>query len=149
MLSDPAIFLWGKMKKRYTKYLIMTSTVFIVLLSQNCKDTITSNDVDNMVIPDSGVSYRQHIAPVFNAKCVNCHGVGITEAGLDLTTWSGTVANPSIVFPGEPENSSLVWSIEGRPGFPAMPPVGSPYNPLNQNQINGVRTWIAEGALNN
>jgi hypothetical protein len=149
MLSDPAIFLWGKMKKRYIKYLIMTSTVFIVLLSQNCKDTITSNDVDNMVIPDSGVSYSQHIAPVFNAKCVNCHGVGTTEAGLDLTTWSGTVANPSIVFPGEPDNSSLVWSIEGRPGFPAMPPVGSPYTPLNQNQINGVRIWIAEGALNN
>ena len=137
------------MKKHYVKYLLILLATLIIIISQNCKDTITSTDVDNIVIPDSNVSYSQYIAPVFNVKCVNCHGVGTTEAGLDLTTWSGTVANPSIVFPGEPDNSILVWSIEGRPGFPAMPPVGSPYTPLNQNQINGVRAWIAEGALNN
>jgi hypothetical protein len=137
------------MKKHYVKYFLILFAIVIIIVSQNCKDSITSSNVDNIVMPDSGVSYSQHIFPVFNAKCVNCHGVGTTEAGLDLTTWSGTVANPSIVFPGEPDNSRLVWSIEGRPGFPTMPPVGSPYAPLNQNQINGVRTWIAEGALNN
>jgi hypothetical protein len=121
----------------------------LFLLSQNCDDTVTSNNIDNIVIPDSNVSYSQYIQPVFNIKCVNCHGVGIKEAGLDLTTWSGTVADPNIVFPGEPENSRIVWTIEGRSGFPPMPPVGSPYIPLNQNQIKSVRTWIAEGAKNN
>jgi hypothetical protein len=134
------------MKKYLYSFLLIAS---IILLSQNCDDTITSDNIDNIVIPDSNVSYSQYIQPVFNLKCVNCHGVGTTEASLNLTTWSGTVADPSVVFPGEPENSKLVWTIEGRPGFPPMPPVGSPYIPLNQNQIKGVRTWIAEGAKNN
>jgi hypothetical protein len=137
------------MKNHFKIFPILFLIAFIILISQSCDDTVTSSQIDNIVIPDSGVSFSMHIAPVFNAKCVNCHGVGITEAGLDLTTWSGTIANPSIVFPGEPDNSKLVWCIEGRPGFPPMPPVGSPYVPLNQNQVNGVRTWIAEGAKNN
>ncbi len=112
-----------------------------------CKDSTTS--IDDTQIPSSNVSYSKHIQPIFNIKCVNCHGVGTTEAGLDLTTWSGTIADPSVVVPTEPDNSKLVWTIEGRPGFPPMPPVGSPYKALTLNQVQGVKTWIAEGAKNN
>jgi hypothetical protein len=145
MLSDPAIFLWGKMKKRYIKYLIMTSTVFIVLLSQNCKDTITSTDLDNIVMPDSGVSYSLHIAPVFEVKCVSCHRNERSEGGVNLSSWSDVVSDPSIVFPGSDSTSILVWTIEKIPPYPPMPP--SEW--LKRNHINGIRTWIREGALNN
>ncbi|MDO8550691.1 MAG: c-type cytochrome domain-containing protein [Ignavibacteria bacterium] len=119
----------------------------LLLFYVSCDDT--STNIDDKEIPISNVSYSQHIQPIFNVKCINCHGVGTTEAGLDLTTWSGTVADPSIVVPNEPDNSRLIWTIEGRPGFPFMPPIGSPYRALTQNQIRGVKTWIAEGALNN
>jgi len=145
MLSDPAIFLWGKMKKRYIKYIIITSTVFIVLLSQNCKDTITSTDVDNIVIPDSGVSYSLHIHPVFEVKCVPCHSGTKSEGGVDLSSWTQVVRDPSIVFPGSDSTSILVWTIERIPPYPPMPP--SEW--LKRNHINGIRTWIREGALNN
>jgi len=123
--------------------------LILLLLYSGCDDS--STNIDDKEIPASNVSYSQHIQPVFNVKCVNCHGVGTTEAGLDLTTWSGTIADPSIVVPNEPDNSKLVWTIDIPPksGFPQMPPVGSPYRPLTENQIRGVRTWIAEGALNN
>jgi hypothetical protein len=131
------------------KKLITFLIIIITFTLIDCDNAVNSNDIDNVVIPDSNVSYSQYIQPVFNIKCVNCHGVGITEANLDLTTWSGTIADPSVVFPGEPENSKLVWTIEGRAGFPPMPPIGSPYLPLTENQIKGVRTWILEGAKNN
>ena len=121
--------------------------LLLLLIYAGCDDTTTN--VDSNVIPDSNVSYSKHIQPIFNAKCVNCHGVGQTDAGLDLTTWAGTTANPSVVFPGKPENSNLVFTIEQTSGFPPMPPVDSPYPPLTQNQINGVKTWIKEGAKNN
>lgn len=117
------------------------------ILYSGCDDTTTN--IDDEIIPDSNVSYSKHIQPIFNAKCVNCHGAGRTDAGLDLTTWSGTTANPIIVFPGEPDNSKLVWSIEGNPAVEPMPPINSPYPALTQNQVRGVRTWIGEGALNN
>ena len=126
------------------KILFLTSIAVIYL---SCDDTTTN--VDNNVIPDSNISYSQHIQPIFNAKCVNCHGVGYTKAGLNLTTWAGTTADPNIVFPGEPDNSKLVWSIEGNPAVSPMPPIDSPYPALTQNQVNGVKTWIKEGAKNN
>lgn len=129
-----------------TAYIILIISA-AVLFHPGCDDTTTN--IDDKIIPDSNVSYSLYIQPVFNDKCVNCHGVGTTEGGLDLTTWSGTVADPSVVFPGKPDNSKLVWTIEQRAGFPPMPPINSPYRQLTFNQIQGVRTWIAEGAQNN
>ena len=122
----------------YIALLIIEVAVF----SSGCDDT--STNIDNDEIPDSNVSYSKHIQPIFNVKCVSCHGVGTTEAGLDLTTWSGTRADPTVVFPGEPSNSSLVWVIELNP---AVPHPQFPY--LTEKQIKGVRTWIEEGADNN
>ena len=123
--------------------------LLLLLFYAGCDDTTTN--IDDEIIPDSNVSYSKHIQPVFNAKCVNCHGAGTTEAGLDLTTWAGTTADPSIVSRGEPDNSKLVWTTEypSRAGFPQMPPTDSPYLPFTINQLNGLKTWIAEGAINN
>jgi mono/diheme cytochrome c family protein len=123
--------------------------LLLLFIYTGCDDTTTN--IDDKVIPDSNVSYSQHIQPVFDAKCVSCHGAGTTEAGLDLTTWSGTTADPSVVSRGEPDNSKLIWTTEypSRAGFQQMPPVDSPYPPLTPNQLNGVNTWIKEGAQNN
>jgi hypothetical protein len=55
------------------------------------------------------------------------------------------LALPGVVVPNDPGNSGLVMRIEGSIG--ARMPLNR--NPLNQNQINGIRTWIAEGARNN
>ena len=123
--------------------------IFLSFFYFGCKDSITADQLDSVVIPDSNVSYSQYIQPVFNLKCINCHGNGQVSGGLNLTTWSGTVADPSVVFPYKPDNSSLVWAIEGKPGVSAMPPLGSAYKPLTTNQVNGVITWIKEGARNN
>jgi hypothetical protein len=133
------------MIKKYLYAFLLTCCT--ALFYFGCDDT--STDIDDEVIPESNVSYSMHIQPVFNIKCVNCHGVGIVEGGLDLTNWSGTKADPRIIVDSLPDNSVLVWTIEGRPGFPFMPPVASPYLPLTDNQLRGVKTWIAEGAKNN
>jgi hypothetical protein len=123
--------------------LIFTSGYFI-----SCDDSITVADVDTREIPDSNVSFSKDIAPIFELKCVSCHGNGGLEGGVDLTTWAGVV-DPRIVIPGEADTSPLVWTIEQRPGFPAMPPVNSPFLPLTFTQTQGVKTWIDEGAKNN
>ena len=115
-----------------------------VVFYSGCKDTVTNSDIDKVVIPDSNISYSKYIQPLFNVKCISCHGNGSTEGGVDLTSCGQATADPSIVFPGEPENSKLVWAIEGNPVTTPMPPIG--YPPLNQNQINGIKTWIKEGA---
>ncbi len=122
-----------------------------IIFYSGCKDSITADKLDSVVIPDSNVSYKQYIQPVFNLKCINCHGNGETDGGVNLTTWSATTADPNVVFKGDPNNSSLVWAIKGnyQGNAEPMPPIGSPYKTLTVNQINGVITWIKEGAKNN
>jgi len=119
----------------------------LLLINTGCDDTLTADEIDNIVMPDSNVSYAQHIAIVFELKCVSCHGPSLKEGGVDLSTWAGIRSDPRIVFPGSDSTSVLVWTIEYRPGFPPMPPLQ--YRGLVPNHIEGVRTWIREGAKNN
>lgn len=125
--------------------LILLSVIFIIV---SCDDTINQEDLDSKIIPSSNVSFSQHIQPVFDARCINagCHNSIDRRAGLSLANWAETTSNSQIVFPGLPDNSKLVWAIEGRTTSP-MPPIG--LRPLTKNQIDGIRTWIKEGAKNN
>jgi hypothetical protein len=129
------------------KITLFSALILIFITHYGCKDQ--GVDVDERIIPDQNVSYSQHIQPVFEFHCVPCHNEQTMQGNLSLTNWSSVTSDPSVVFPGEPDNSKLVWAIEGRAGIPFMPPIGSPYRPLNQNQVNGVKTWIREGAQNN
>ena len=132
------------MLKMFKKRLILLLWPLWLILYYGCDDTLTVQDVDTREIPDSNVSYKQDIAPIFELKCVNCHGNGRLEAGLDLTRWASFV-DGRIVVPGVPDNSILMWTVEGI--TTPMPPPPTPA--LTINQIRGLRTWIDEGALNN
>jgi hypothetical protein len=127
-------------------------SIFIIsfLFLQSCDDTLTNENVDNKPIPATNVSFADHIYPVFQVKCAfsGCHAQPNPADGIDLSTWSGVTADPNIVFPGEPDLSRLVWSIEARAGVAPMPVVGYT-RPLTLNQILGIKTWIDEGALDN
>lgn len=122
--------------------------LFCGVLFVSCDDSITNNQVDQIVIPASDISYEKYIQPVFTVKCNNstCHDNNSAAGGLVLTNWVAATRDPGVIFPGEPNSSRLVWSIEGTSTNP-MPPIG--YPPLTKNQINGIRTWIREGAKNN
>jgi hypothetical protein len=132
--------------KVFNKIYIVITFTSIILLAQSCDDTLTSTEVNNIVMPDSNVSYSKHIAPVFEVKCVPCHNnTGRKEAGLDLSSWSAATLDPRIIARGSDSTSVLVFSIEGLPPYALMPPSGR----LIDNHIKGIRTWIREGALNN
>jgi hypothetical protein len=117
-----------------------------IMFYEGCKDTITADQINNVVIPSSNVSYSQYIQPVLTVYCATsgCHDGTGGGGGISFTTWSNTVADPNVVFPYKPDNSSLVWVITGK--VPQHPPL---YYNLNANQIQGVKTWISEGAKNN
>jgi hypothetical protein len=94
------------------------------------------------------VSYQAHVQPLFNQTCAlaGCHDAGAPQGRVRLTDYGeAVIATPGVVIPGNPDASELVLRIEGKSG--ARMPFGR--NPLNQNQITGIRTWIAEGAKNN
>ncbi|PKL83775.1 MAG: hypothetical protein CVV24_03410 [Ignavibacteriae bacterium HGW-Ignavibacteriae-3] len=113
-----------------------------------CDDTSNITEIDSVTIPSQNVSYSQHIQPVLTAKCARagCHDDQTASGGLSLTSYSSTTASYLVVAPGYPQSSSLVTSVQGMTTRP-MPPVGFP--PLITNQIDGIKTWVKEGAKNN
>jgi hypothetical protein len=134
--------------KNNRRYFFLITVLFLIVLSFSCDDTITNNDVDLTTIPERNVSFSKHIYPLFQVKCFSCHGNGRYEAGLDLTLRSRFV-DGRIVVPGDTITSILVWRINRPPraGFSPMPPLYMPQ--LNNNQIQGVKVWIVEGAKEN
>lgn len=141
------------MKLKISKIYSVFSFLIIayILLFTGCKDTVAgSEDIDKVIIPSSNVSFSKYIFPVFNVKCATsgCHDDGTRAGNLSLTSWANATIDPSIIFPGKPNNSKLVWAIEGQAGIAPMPPIGF-IRPLTPNQIQGIKTWIAEGAKNN
>ena len=136
---------------KFNKVLTFLYFIFnIIIIVTSCDDTITNQNIDEIVIPSKNVSYSQHIQPLFNVKCATsgCHDDNTRAGDLSLTSYANTTASSLIVSPGLPDNSILVWAIEGN-GAKLMPPIEAPVTPLNDNQIQGIRTWIAEGAKNN
>ncbi|GMU85706.1 MAG: hypothetical protein AMXMBFR48_09480 [Ignavibacteriales bacterium] len=116
-----------------------------LIISSGCDDTNNTAELDNIIIPSAGVSFRRHLQPVFDLKCNNagCHNDADRAGGLALTSHQNVTASFDIVFPGEPDNSRLVQSIRGMSLYP-MPPLN--YYPLTKNQIEGITVWVREGA---
>lgn len=116
--------------------------LFLGLSFLSCKDELPTQG--SVIFPTSGVSFSQHVQPLFTQKCSGCHG---TSDALDLTPpmYANLMSyQPQLVISGQGENSLLVQILDGR-AVPQMPPGER----LNDNQINGIKTWINEGALNN
>jgi len=132
---------------------LILSTGVVLLFSlfvSACKDDnpLTGESPSNVIFPAAGISYGRHMQPLFDQTCalVGCHDDGQHQSALKLTNYGNLMFNSlPVVIRSKPDESVLVWRVEGRVGQ-RMPPYG---NPLNQNQINGIRTWVAEGAINN
>ena len=131
-----------------TKRLLFAAAFTLSLSS--CKDQITDPNVNPIVFPASNISYSQQVDPLFQQRCAlsGCHAGSSAQAGLDLLTpsYSNLINHqPRLLNPGSSVNSLLAQRIDGRLG-PQMPYMAQP---LNSNQIAGIKKWIDEGAKNN
>ena len=129
-------------------FLAVLAGVLLSPLLSGCKDENPTGMASDIVFPSADVSYSQHVQPLFNQTCAlsGCPDDGPHQSDLCLTSYFNTVFRTAgVVTPGRPELSTIVFRIEGTSGQ-RMPLTGPP---LNQNQINGIRTWIVEGAADN
>ena len=112
----------------------------------SCKDTVTGGGGNDIVFPDT-VSYYGQVQPLFNLKCnfYGCHGSDTYQRiGWDLTDYGRfAITGQGIVIPGNPDMSRLNLAVEGRTLGKEMPQGNYP---LPQNQIQGLRRWVLQGA---
>lgn len=88
------------------------------------------------------------IAPILEARCVECHGAAKSKAALRLDSFAALMEgseNGAVVTPGEPARSPLVQMVR----LPVdtddhMPPDGKPQ--LTAGQIAVLEWWVGAGA---
>ncbi len=90
-------------------------------------------------------NFADHVAPIFQDRCMRCHNADKAKSGLNLGTFlsamEGGSGGPSVI-PGDPSGSRLLALVSGAEE-PLMPPSG---DPLTAEQIETIRKWIADGA---
>ena len=130
---------------RFTLLTSLTLSILLAGLLGACDDSGTDNGND-IEFPEQNVSYSQHVQPYFNLYCATagCHDNGTMAGGLSLTSYFNTTNNPGIVIPGDPDASVLIQKVDGRLPHEGFVPIV-----INDNQLQGLKTWVAEGAKNN
>lgn len=91
------------------------------------------------------VSFALDVLPLLQQECTICHG---GSGGLFLDTYAAVIAggdSGAIVVPGDPDASLLPQRLDG--SIPPQMPLDG--DPLSGPEIDIIRQWILEGALNN
>ncbi len=129
-------------------------SLFLVVTLMSCsKKTPVAADLDpGTDPPPNGTStYAGIIQPIFNSRCVSCHSASNPQSGVNVSSYSATMAsrgtqyNALIVNPGNANGSPLHNKLQSNPQFGSQMPQGAP---LTTQQITAIRDWINAGALN-
>jgi hypothetical protein len=135
------------MKKIF--YLILFT--LSILTTQSCYKDVGPID-EGGEAPAEGVSFAQHIQPIFNSQCTSCHGNSgnlSLEAGQsynNLVNVNASGYSGKLVIPNDSGNSILFKKIDGSGAYGSNMPLG---RSLSATQINTIQQWIDEGAQNN
>lgn len=95
------------------------------------------------------VSYYKEIRAIFQERCQGCHQPAKKSGGYlmtnlaDMTT--GGESHEAGIVAGKPDESGIIRQITGKDGQPPAMPKGS--DPLKPVQIERIRQWISEGAV--
>lgn len=109
-------------------------------------DTGAITNPEQIVFPDTNVSYSRQVQPLFDLSCAfsGCHDEYSKAGGLGLRSYSDVIIRPGVVVPGNSKQSKLYQIVRG------LLPHSYPLTGLiNENQKVGIAVWIDEGASNN
>lgn len=105
--------------------------------------------VPSALAQERTVNYEREIDPIFQQKCVSCHGPDRQENGLRMDTGEKTLLggyNGPVVLPGMAAESSLMHFVLGiEEGEFSRMPMKAP--PLETAEIELIRQWIDQGAV--
>ncbi|MBC7849484.1 MAG: DUF1553 domain-containing protein [Chitinophagaceae bacterium] len=93
------------------------------------------------------VDFNTEVKPIFNKKCISCHGGVKSKANFSLLFRSEALAptesgRPAII-PGKPEESELIRRITHSDPEERMP---YKHAALEKHEIEILRNWIKQGA---
>ena len=103
--------------------------------------------VTTSLIGHKTVDYNTEVKPLFNKKCISCHGGVKKESGFSLLfraeALGGTESGKPAIIPGDPENSEMIRRSTADDPADRMP---YKHDPLSAKEISMLKQWIKEGA---
>ena len=131
------------MKLRSDVLAALAVTAGIALAVQGGPESVA--ETNEVVESHAAVSFASEVMPLMEKYCWECHSQENAELGLMLDSYEGTMAGSdygTVVEPGDPDGSLLVDMIASGD----MPEDG---DPMPAEELEIIKTWIAEGAENN
>lgn len=94
------------------------------------------------------VDYSAEVKPIFNKKCISCHGGVKRQSGFSLLFRTDALAvnksgKPAII-PGDPDHSELIRRLTLKDPEERMP---YKHPPLSSEEITTLKKWIKQGAV--
>jgi hypothetical protein len=89
--------------------------------------------------------FAKDIAPIFEKRCLACHGAAVQTSGLRLDRREEALAggySGKAILPGDPDGSKLIRLVSGAAKV-VMPPIGPR---LTAAEVAVLRAWITQGA---
>ncbi|MCP5560351.1 MAG: DUF1553 domain-containing protein [Verrucomicrobiaceae bacterium] len=104
-------------------------------------------EVSDQATHQGSVDFFKDVAPVFEAKCVECHRGTKAKGGLRLDSLAdamkGGKSDGAAVEPGKPSASAIIARITSDDEDEVMPPKGSR---VSKEETALITKWISEGA---
>jgi hypothetical protein len=99
------------------------------------------------------VTYAQDVEPILKMHCTECHTgerKGVVESGLRIDSYESLMKGSrlgSVIKPGSALTSSLYLLVSGHDELSVSMPHGR--TPLSTEEVETIRIWIDNGALEN
>lgn len=128
---------------------ILTSLLFLSAVVFSCSKSSEDNYTDpdpnpgggnNNNCDTTGMSYQNDIVPILSANCYTCHGENSNSGSMGIVLEGHSNIKPRA------DAGTLMGVITHSSGFPAMPKDGAK---LSECNINKIRSWVENGALDN
>lgn len=117
------------------KLTILTTSLFVLLI------------VYFAFHPEKTIDFNTQVKPIFNKKCIACHGGVKRESNFSLLfredAMSTAESGKKPIIPKDPEHSELIHRILSNDPEERMP---YKKDPLTSEEIEILKQWIKEGA---
>ena len=93
------------------------------------------------------VDFSTQVKPIFNKKCISCHGGVKKQGGFSLLfeeeALAATESGKPAIIPGDPDRSEMIKRLTTHDPEERMPYKAAP---LTEEEINILRRWVKQGA---
>ncbi len=99
------------------------------------------------LMSSSPVDFNAEVKPIFNKKCITCHGGVKRQSGFSLLFRADALeinkSGKAAIIPGDPGNSEMIRRLSLTDPEERMP---YRHEPLSDKEVSTLKQWIKEGA---